>query len=244
MSCAVIFAGGTGSRMHNPIPKQFIEVFGKSILLHTIEQFHRHSQIHTISVVCLQNRIDELKALTARFGLDKVKHIVPGAQTGQQSIYKGLAALQEDSSLDDIVLINDGVRPFVSQEIITRCIDCVKEYGSAIPSAPVPETIGIAEDIGIVEDTGEISEIPKRGKCYTLKAPQGFYLGEILKAHHMAMNEGKYCFTNSAELFMHYGGRLHVLTDNGVNFKITAPSDVELMKILWPSWQKGEYQSE
>ena len=238
MNCAVIFAGGTGSRMHNPIPKQFLEVHGKPVIIHTIEQFQRHSMIHAISVVCLESRIEELRTLVVRWGLEKVKYIVPGAQTGQQSIYRGLEALMPGSSKGDIVLINDGVRPFVSQEIITRCIECVKEHGSAITSAPVPDTIGI------VESTGEISGIPDRKKCYALKAPQGFYLEDIIDAHHKAMKEDKYCFTNSAELFRNYGGELHVLEDEGVNFKITAPADLELMKTLWPSWQKGTGESQ
>ena len=236
MNYAVIFAGGTGTRMNNPIPKQFLDVLGKPVIIHTIEQFQKHELIDGISVVCLANRIDELRSLTSRYNLSKVKYIVPGAQTGQQSIYEGLRVLYEDSENpdEDIVLINDGVRPFVSQEIITRCIECVKEYGSAVTAAPVPDTIGLVDD-----ETGEIFDIPDRKKCHALKAPQAFWLSEIVATHHEAMKENMYCFTNSAELFRHYGNKVHVVIDNGINFKITAPVDIELMTILLPQWLKG-----
>ncbi len=240
MNYAVIFAGGTGTRMHNPIPKQFLEVQGKPVIIHTIEQFQKHPLIDGISVVCLASRIDELRSLTVRYGLSKVKHIVPGAQTGQQSIYEGLRVLYEDSQApdEDIVLINDGVRPFVSQEIITRCIECVKVYGSAVTAAPVPDTIGLVD-----EETGEIFDIPDRKKCHALKAPQGFRLNEIVSAHHEAMKEDMYCFTNSAELFRHYGHKIYTVIDMGVNFKITSPEDIECTRALLPKWLEGGEES-
>ena len=179
-----------------------------------------------------------MHSLVERYALDKVKFIVPGAKTGQQSIYNGLCALQKTASPRDIVLINDGVRPFVSQEIITRCIECTEQYGSAITAAPVPDTIGI------VEDTREISGIPDRKKCYALKAPQGFRLGDIIDAHNKAIRENNYRFTNSAELFRNYGGRIYAVIDEGVNFKITSPADLELMRLIMPKWQKGEKLTE
>ena len=231
MNYAVIFAGGIGSRMNSSIPKQFMHVHGKPVIIHTIEQFQNHPLINAISVVCLESRIDELRSLAADYGLDKVKYIVPGAQTGQQSIYNGLKTVSTAHE-KDIVLVNDGVRPFVSREIITRCIDCVKQYGSAVTVAPVPDTIGIIDD----EEGCRVSMIPDRKKCYALKAPQGFFLGELITAHLKAMSEERYCFTNSAELFMHYGRKIYTVADEGVNFKITTPADLELMKVLLPSW--------
>ncbi len=237
MNYAVIFAGGSGTRMHNPTPKQFLDVLGKPVIIHTIEQFQKHPLIDGISVVCLASRMDELRSLTEHYGLSKVKYIVPGAQTGQQSIYEGLRVIYEASRNphDDIVLINDGVRPFVSQEIITRCIESVKEYGSAVTAAPVPDTIGLVD-----EETGEIFDIPDRKKCHALKAPQGFRLSEIVETHHEAMRENMYCFTNSAELFRHYGHKIYTVIDTGVNFKITSPEDIEFTRALLPKWLEGE----
>lgn len=235
MNFAVIFAGGIGSRMHTSTPKQFLDVLGKPVIIHTLEQFQKHPLIHAISLVCLKDRLQEMHALTEKYSLDKVKFIVPGASTGQQSIFNGLSALQEIASPDDIVLINDGVRPFVSQDIITKCIECTEKFGSAIVSAPVPDTIGL-----IAEDSPEIFEIPDRKQCHALKAPQGFRLGDIIGAHHKAMKENCYRFTNSAELFRNYGGKIYAIIDEGVNFKITSPIDLELMKAIMPKWLKGE----
>lgn len=233
MNCAVIFAGGVGSRMHTQTPKQFLEVLDKPVIIHTLEQFQRHSLIHAISLVCLEDRIPEMRSLVERYALSKVQFIVSGAKTGQQSIYNGLCALQDIASANDIVLINDGVRPFVSQEIITKCVECAEKFGSAITAAPVPDTIGIVTD-------GEILDIPDRKKCYSLKAPQAFRLGDIIDVHHKAMRDNDYRFTNSAELFRNYGGRIYAVVDEGVNFKITSPEDLELMRVLMPKWLKGE----
>ena len=238
MIYALIFAGGVGSRMHLSTPKQFIEVLGKPVIIHTIEQFQRHPIIDAVCVVCLESWIPELQRMVSSFGLDKVKYIVPGAATGQQSIYNGLKVIHDNSASqpDDIVLMNDGVRPFVSQSIITRCIECVKEHGSAVASAPVPDTIGI------VDPSGEIADIPDRSKCHALKAPQGFRLNEIIAVHHQAMSEGSYRFTNSAELFRHYGHKVYTVIDEGVNFKITSPADIEMMRAMFTRWLEEESQ--
>ena len=233
MNYVVIFAGGVGTRMHTQTPKQFLEVLNKPVIIHTIEQFQKHNLIHAISLVCLEDRIPEMQTLIERYALSKVKFIVRGAQTGQQSIYNGLCALQGTASPNDIVLINDGVRPFVSQEIITKCIECAEKFGSAITSAPVPDTIGIVND-------GEISDIPNRKKCYALKAPQAFRFGDIIDVHHKAIRDNDYRFTNSAELFRNYSGRIYAVVDDGVNFKITSPEDLELMRVIMPKWLKGE----
>ncbi len=232
MIYSLIFAGGVGSRMNISTPKQFLDLLGKPVIIRTIEQFQRHSMIDAVCVVCLEGWIPELQRMVSAFGLDKVKYIVPGAATGQQSIYNGLKVIHDNSPSPsgDIVLMNDGVRPFVSQSIITRCIECVREHGSAVTSAPVPDTIGI------VEGSGEISDIPDRSKCHALKAPQGFWLNEIISVHHQAMSEGSYRFTNSAELFRHYGHKVYTVVDEGVNFKVTSSADIEMMRALFPSW--------
>lgn len=236
MNYAVIFAGGIGSRMNSTTPKQFMMVDDKPVIIYTLEQFEKHRMIHAISVVCLEGWIDILQDMIKHYGIKKVKYIVKGAETGQQSIYNGLKAIYDDreDTSGDIVLINDGVRPLVSQKIISLCIECVKNFGSGVASAPVADTVGI------VDDYGQIIDIPDRSKCYSLKAPQGFYLQEIISAHHQAMNENKYCFTNSAELFKYCGHKVHAFTDSGVNFKITSPADIELMRIILPSWLKGD----
>lgn len=231
MNYAVIFAGGIGSRMTNSrIPKQFINVCGSPILIHTIQAFEQNDNIDAICVVCLESWIATLKKYIADANLKKVRWIVPGAETGQQSIYNGLNIIFENSEThnEDIVLINDGVRPFVSDALIDMCIHTVKEKRSAVTICPVPETVvEVAE-----QDTGKITHIPDRSRWFLSKAPQGFYLKEIIAAHHKAMAEGRYDCTNSAELMMRYGHTLYTVMDTPDNIKITTPIDVLLMQTI------------
>lgn len=229
MNYAVIFAGGVGSRMHmGTTPKQFLEVSGKPIIIHTILNFETHHDIDGICVICVEGWIEKLRDMVKNEGIKKVRWIVEGAKTGQQSIYKGLKAIYDQScdSQKDIVLINDGVRPFVEGEIIEKNIQCVKKYGSSVTVCPVPETI--VE----VNQENEIQHIPIRSRCYLSKAPQGFWLQEIMNAHHKAMEEGHFDCTNSAELMHRYGHSLHVVYDSDRNIKITTPTDLIIMKGL------------
>ena len=231
MNYAVIFAGGIGSRMTNSnIPKQFIEVNRAPIIIHTIKAFERNKIIDGICIVCIESWINRLEKYIDTAGLKKVKWIVSGAETGQQSIYNGLKAIYDDNvSLDeDIVLINDSVRPFVSQRIIGECVDCVKAHGSAITVCPVPETIGEISDTCI----GLITDIPDRNKWYLLKAPQCFFLGDIIEAHNKAIVENRYDCTNSAELMRRYGHTLFTVIDTPNNIKVTTPIDVSIMKAV------------
>ena len=142
MNVAVIFAGGTGQRMNTKVtPKQFLEVHGKPIIIYTLEQFEEHDEIDGIVIVCLVDWIDHLKKLLSKFGIRKVKEIVPGGETGQMSIFAGISKAHELFSDDDFVLIHDGVRPLINEELIKRNIQDVKDYGSSITSGIVKETI-------------------------------------------------------------------------------------------------------
>lgn len=227
MNYAVIFAGGIGNRMYtSKIPKQFIEISGKPIIIHTILNFEKNSSIDGICVICIASWIEKLKEMLEKEGIQKVRWIVEGAETGQQSIYKGIKAIYNDSEnpKEDIVLINDGVRPFVEQDIILKNIECVKENGSSVTVCPVPETI--VE----VDTKNEIQHIPVRSQCYLSKAPQGFWLEELMEAHRMAISEKRFDCTNSAELMRRYGHQLFVVYDTDRNIKITTPTDIILMK--------------
>ena len=238
MNYAVLFAGGVGSRMTNSqIPKQFIEVAGKPVLLHTIEAFEQSPDVDAISVVCLESWIPHLKQLLEKHGIRKVKWVVPGAKTGQQSIYEGLRPLYEASAAPDrdVVLINDGVRPFVSPDLIARCIQTVREKGSVVTVCPVPETIVEIPD----PSQPEITDIPDRSRWFLSKAPQGFFLADIMEAHHRAIAENRFDCTNSAELMRRYGHRLFCVVDSPSNIKITTPIDNQLMKVVLAERQNG-----
>ena len=139
---AVIFAGGTGQRMNTRTkPKQFLELHGKPIIVYTLEAFQQHGEIDGIIVVMLESWIDYTESLVRKYDLNKVKKIVPGGNSGQESIFNGLCAAGALYGDDDIVLIHDGVRPLVDEETITANIRSVEEYGTAITVTPAIETI-------------------------------------------------------------------------------------------------------
>ena len=133
MNIALIFAGGTGQRMNaGTTPKQFLEMHGKPILIYTLEQFENHDDIDGIVVVCLESWIPYLKKILNRFNITKVKIVVPGGSSGQDSIFQGLCAVHQLYSSEDIVLVHDGVRPLIDSDTITKAIRCTKANGNAV----------------------------------------------------------------------------------------------------------------
>ena len=171
MVSALIFAGGTGERMNiKNRPKQFLELHGKAIIIHTIEHFQKHEEVDNIIVVCLESWIDYLQQLVKENKLDKVKWIVPGGKTGQESIYNGLKTLYDvNRNIDDlIVLIHDGVRPLITQKIISDNIECVRKYGSAITTSSAKETVIQ------IDCNNEIDNVNERSVTKIAKSPQSF----------------------------------------------------------------------
>lgn len=227
MNVAVIFAGGTGQRMNSKTrPKQFLEVHGKPIIVYTIEQFQQHPDIDGIVVVCLDNWIEYCRRLVQKFELTKTSAIVPGGATGQESIRNGLMKAAEIYPGDTVVLIHDGVRPLIRPETISECIDSVKANGSGVTVAPAIETITMCDE------GQKIGKIIDRSKCQMAKAPQGFYLGDIVEAHGKAMADGQLNFIDSASLMRHYGYDLYTVEGFAENIKITTPNDYYMFRAI------------
>ena len=228
MNVALIFAGGSGQRMNNIIPKQFLEVKNKPIIIHTLQNFQNHEEIDAISVVCIEEWLDKLGEIIKNEGLNKVKWLVPGASTGQQSIYNGLKAIYDEVPEPEktIVLISDGVRPIVTKKIISDNIECVKKHGTSVTVHPVSETIVV------LDDQSRITNIPDRKLCFLSKAPQGFYLSQIMEAHNKSIAENRFDCTNSAELMRRYGHTLYTVPDWEKNIKITTPLDIKIFELL------------
>lgn len=219
MNIAVIFAGGTGQRMNTKSkPKQFLEMHGKPVLIYTMENFQNHPQIDAIVLVCLESWIDYAEKLLKKFGITKVKAVVPGGKTGQESIFHGIKKVHELFGDENIVLIHDGVRPLINEDVITRCIESVKSHGNAITVAPAIETIFVKKD-------NKVGKIFKRLKCLMGKAPQCFYEKDIYNAHLKANEEHLMDFIDSADLMQHYGFELYTVEGPAENIKITTPSD-------------------
>lgn len=217
---AVIFAGGTGKRMNlNDKPKQFLECNNKPIIIYTLEAFNNHRLIDEIVLVMLDEWINYTKELIKKYNIDKVRAIVTGGKTGQESIYNGVKKAYELYEEDSIVLIHDGVRPLIDEETITKDIECVKANGSAITVSNAIETITIKAD------SNKVGSIIDRLKCQYARAPQCFILSDIYHAHNKAVEEKKVDFIDSAFLMNYYGYPLYTVEGKPENIKITTPSD-------------------
>ena len=228
MNTALIFAGGTDKRMGAAgRPKQFLELHGKPIIIHTLEHFDRHPEIDAIAVVCIAGWIDYLKEQLDRFRIKKVRWIVPGGETSQDSTRAGLGILAQNCNIDDtIVLIHDGVRPLISEKLISDNIAAVKEYGNAITAAPAIETIIT------VDENEDVTELIDRQACRLARAPQSFYLADIIAMHRRAIEDGYDQMLDSASLMIHYGKKLHLVASPAENIKITTPSDFYIFKAI------------
>jgi len=204
MISALVFAGGVGSRMKSKeIPKQFLEVEGKPIIIHTLEHFAGHDMVDNIVVVCLESWIDELKRCIEKYNIKKIVGIIPGGKTGFQSIHNGLVRIAETSKDDDIVLICDGVRPMLSEQLITTCIEDTKIYGTAVPVTPSIDSVLYSDD-GIT-----CSKNIERRKIYITQAPQGYKMKTIMDAHDEAMAKGVES-VSSGDLMIELGHEIHI----------------------------------
>ena len=223
---AVIFAGGTGKRMNtNAQPKQFLELYGKPILIYTLEIFDTHPGIDGIILVILEDWIEYTNDLIKKFGIAKVEAVIPGGDTALHSQRNGLEKAAQLHPADTIVLIHDGVRPLIDHDTITRNIEMVKERGCAITVAPAIETIAIRTE------TGEVGEIIERDRCELARAPQSFYLGDLLAAHRLAERDSLN-FIDSATMMKHYGHPMYTVQGLPENIKITTPNDYYMFKAL------------
>ena len=228
MKIGVIFAGGVGRRMNTKgKPKQFLEVHGKPIIVHTIDIFQNTEAIDAVVVVCVSDWLDYMNNLVERFNLTKVKAVVAGGETGQMSIFKGLEAAEQLATDDAVVLIHDGVRPLINEEVINANIQSVKETGSAVTSVRAKETVVL------VNDSSKISEVVDRTRSFIAKAPQSFYLSDILSVERDAISKGITDAIDSSTLMGMYNRELTIVEGPYENIKITTPDDFYMFKALY-----------
>ena len=228
MNIGVIFAGGVGSRMHSKEkPKQFLELHGKPIIIYTLEHFEKNEEIDAVAVACVEEWIPYLNALLEKFHIKKVKKVVAGGETGQLSIYSGLNAAKEIAGgKRAIVLIHDGVRPLITPALLSENIKCVKEHGTAITAGIVKETIVVVDENGCVE------QVPSRKNSRVAKAPQSFWLEDILGVHEQALRDGVRDSIDSCTLMKQYGHVLHMVDGPYENIKITTPDDYYTLRAI------------
>lgn len=228
LNIGVIFAGGVGSRMHSKeMPKQFLKVHDKPIIIHTLEHFEKNEEIDAIVIACVSDWIPHLEKLLYQYRIDKVKKVVSGGESGQLSIYNGLCAAEEVAAgRKAVVLIHDGVRPLINSKLLSDNVKCVKQNGSAITAGIVKETIVV------IDGDGRVEQVPSREKSRVAKAPQSFWLDDILSVHRQALKDGITNSIDSCTLMKHYGYTLYMLDGPYENIKITTPDDFYTMRAI------------
>ena len=232
---AVIFAGGIGRRMNQTaLPKQFLKLHGKEIIIHTLEHFQNHPQIDGIVIACVEDWVGFRKELLVKYNINKVGDVVVGGKTGQESIYNGLKRASELYGTKTNVLVHDGVRPLINEKTITNCIESIEKNGTGITTAPVTETIIR------VNDEAEIVDVIDRTDCLLARAPQGFRLKELLETHEKARKIGKNDFIDSATLMKWNGYKLSVVEGPVENIKITTPMDYYNFKAFVEAKENAE----
>lgn len=225
---AIIFAGGSGARMGAGLPKQFIEVNGKPIIIHTLDIFEEHPAINEIYVACKKDYIEKLQKLIKRHMISKVVKVVPGGDTGQDSIYNALIAASENNDRKSTVLIHDGVRPCITKDLIDDCLRCVEEHGNAITCTPLFETPVVSNNGIIVDD------VPPRKNFYTAQAPQCFRLGNVLDAHEKIrkINPSYDGIVDTCTLMIMLKEQVHIVAGQRGNIKVTTPEDLYTFRAM------------
>lgn len=223
---ALLIAGGSGNRMHQDIPKQFITVNERPVIVYTLEAFENHPEIDAIAVVCIQGWEQVLWAYAKQFNITKLKYIVPGGKNGQDSIRNGVFELEKHFDKDDIVLIHDAIRPMVSAEIISDNIRVAREYGNAITVIPCAEAMMQTED-GVVS----VGSYP-RDRLKRTQTPQAFKIGDICDLHRRALEAGITNSVASCTLKIEMGEQVYFSAGSEKNIKLTTVEDIDIFKAL------------
>lgn len=226
MNIALIIAGGSGARMHQSIPKQFLTVNERPVIVYTLEAFQRHADIDEIAVVCIAGWEQVLRAYAAQFNITKLKYVIPGGENGQASIRNGVLELESHFGRDDIVLIHDAIRPMVSADIISDCIVKTREHGCAIACIPCAEAMLQTEDGSV-----SVGSYP-RDRLRRTQTPQGFLLGEICDLHREALLKGITNSVASCTLMIELGKQVFFSAGSEKNIKLTTVEDIDIFKAL------------
>lgn len=230
---ALIIAGGSGSRMGQAIPKQFINVYDKPILIYTLEGFEKHPQIDEIGVVCIKGWESALWAYAKQFNITKLKWIVEGGNSGQESIRNGVFNLEGKCKENDTIIIHDGIRPLVDATVLTDVISKCHQYGNAVTSLPYNEQIFLVDN-----EISTIKYIP-RETLRRVSTPQAYQFGKLDKAYHTAFEKkiGIYGSSYTNTMMVELGERLYFAAGSDKNIKLTTQEDLEIFKAYIKSEQ-------
>ncbi len=226
MNIALIVAAGSGTRMGLETPKQFLLVKGRPLLYYSIKMFETYDEVESIVVVTNKKYISEVEEIIEEYNFKKIKVIVPGGETRQDSVYNGLLAIKEFASNNDIVLIHDSARPLVNHRIIYDNIKACQEYGA------VDTVIGVSDTIVKSIKGKDVEELPLRKELYQAQTPQTFKFSLIMDAHEYARSHDIPDVTDDVKLVMSLGKQVHLVEGSKLNFKITTQEDLDLLEAL------------
>lgn len=226
MNIAVIIAGGTGNRMGQDIPKQFINIYDKPVLFYTLEGFQKHPQIDAIEVVCIDGWHDLVWAYAKQYGITKLKWIVSGGNSGQESIRNGVYNLEKECNEDDIIIIHDGIRPLVESFVLSDVIEKCQKYGNAVTSMPYNE------QIFVVDDEYSTTKYIPRETLRRVATPQAYKFGKLNRAYKEAFEKeiGIYGSSYTNTMMVELGERLYFAAGSDKNIKLTTKDDLEIFK--------------
>ena len=228
MNVAVIIAGGSGHRMHQDIPKQFLNVYDKPVLLYTLEGFQEHPDIDAIEVVCIEGWENVLWAYAKQFGITKLRWVIPGGSTGQESIRNGVYNLKEHCTEDDVIIIHDGIRPLVDGNVLTDVIEVCKEHGNGVTSLPYNEQIFVVDE----NDPTTTRQYIPRETLRRVSTPQAYTFGKLVWAYEKAFAEGIGIYGSSYTntMMVELGETLHFAKGSDRNIKLTTRDDLMMFK--------------
>lgn len=232
MNYAIVLAAGVGQRMRNGgLPKQFLKLMGKPIVIYTLEKFEECKEIDQIIVVCHGSYVEYMKNIIQVYRINKAGTVVVGGRNRQGSLKRGLDAVMENGGeKDDIVVIHDGVRPLVEVTTIHENIRIAKQHGCAVTVNPVTETVVITET-----EEANMSDFKKRSNTYSMTAPQTFRFGEITEAYQKIKDIERpgIPLLDAAMVYAQAGGEVHLVKEQGANIKITTPEDYYFLKAMF-----------
>ena len=225
---ALIIAGGVGSRMGYDIPKQFVKVYDKPVLLYTLEGFQQHKMIDSIVCVCIAGWEEELQEYANSYGITKLKMIVPGGDTGQESIRNGVFAINQFAQEDDNIIIHDGIRPMVDDYVLTDVLNVCITKGNAVTSLPYNEQIFLVDP----QQPDTTRQYIPRETLRRVSTPQAYKLSKLVWAYTKAFEEkiGIYGSSYTNTMMVELGERLNFAAGSDKNIKLTTPDDLELFK--------------